>query len=58
MPEGEKTPARSGSRLTNPLMIGAFAGWNDAGEAATGVIDHLAESWDAEPLAETDPDDY
>ncbi|HSJ61295.1 MAG TPA: PAC2 family protein [Jiangellaceae bacterium] len=58
MPEGEKTPARSGSRLTNPLMIGAFAGWNDAGEAATGVIDHLAECWDAEPLAEIDPDDY
>src|SRR5919106_3916572 len=58
MPDGEKTAARPGGRLTNPLMVAAFAGWNDAGEAATGVIDHLADCWDAEPLAEIDPDDY
>lgn len=39
-------------------MIAAFAGWNDAGEAATGVIDHLAQCWDATPVTELDPDDY
>ncbi len=58
MPDGEKTADRPSERLTNPLMIAAFAGWNDAGEAATGVIDHLADCWDAEPLAEIDPEDY
>jgi proteasome assembly chaperone (PAC2) family protein len=39
-------------------MIAAFAGWNDAGEAATGVIDHLAECWDTTEVARLDPDDY
>ncbi|GAA4122099.1 filament polymerization regulator ParJ [Knoellia locipacati] len=39
-------------------MIAAFEGWNDAGEAATGVIEHLAELWDAEPVAALDPEDY
>lgn len=40
------------------VMVAAFAGWNDAGEAATGVVDHLAECWDAEPLDEIDPEEY
>jgi len=39
-------------------MIAAFEGWNDAAEAATGVIDHLVESWEAEQVAEIDPEDY
>lgn len=30
--------------LRNPIMIIAFGGWSDAGEAATGVITHLLES--------------
>lgn len=40
------------------VMVAAFAGWNDAGEAATGVVDHLAECWEAEPLDEIDPEEY
>ena len=44
--------------LDNPVLIAAFEGWNDAGEAATAVIDHLAELWDAEPVAALDPEDY
>lgn len=44
--------------LENAVMIAAFEGWNDAGEAATGVIEHLAELWDAEPVAALDPEDY
>jgi proteasome assembly chaperone (PAC2) family protein len=39
-------------------MIVAFEGWNDAGDAATTVIEHLLLAWDAEPLTELDPDDY
>ncbi|MQY08654.1 PAC2 family protein [Actinomadura macrotermitis] len=44
--------------LVDPVLVAAFEGWNDAGEAASGVIRHLAATWDAEPVAELDPDDY
>lgn len=44
--------------LVSPVMIAAFEGWNDAGEAASSVIEHLAHIWDAEPVAAFDPEDY
>ena len=34
--------------LRNPIMVMAFSGWNDAGEAATGAIDHLLGAWQNE----------
>jgi proteasome assembly chaperone (PAC2) family protein len=39
-------------------MVAAFEGWNDAGDAATGAVEHLGEVWDAEQVAEIDPDDF
>ncbi len=44
--------------LTDPIVIAAFEGWNDAGECATGVIEHLAATWDATPVAAMDPEEY
>ena len=44
--------------LVNPVLVAAFEGWNDAGEAASGVIQHLESNWNATPIAEVDPDDY
>lgn len=44
--------------LTEPVLIGAFEGWNDAGDAATTAVEHLELIWDARPLAALDPDDY
>ncbi|WP_201466913.1 PAC2 family protein [Janibacter melonis] len=44
--------------LHDPVMILAFEGWNDAGEAATSTLLHLAEAWDADPVAALDPEDY
>jgi len=44
--------------LRDPIMIAAFEGWNDAGEAATAAIEHLSEVWGAEPVAAIDPEDY
>ncbi|HEY9475996.1 MAG TPA: PAC2 family protein [Mycobacteriales bacterium] len=44
--------------LTDPVLIGAFEGWNDAGDAATTAVEHLELIWDARPLAALDPDDY
>ena len=44
-------------KLTAPVIIAAFEGWNDAGEAASGVITHLTEAWQAEPVGAIDPED-
>jgi predicted ATP-grasp superfamily ATP-dependent carboligase len=44
--------------LTDPVLIAAFEGWNDAGEAATSAVRHLAEVWDAEVVAALDPEEY
>jgi predicted ATP-grasp superfamily ATP-dependent carboligase len=44
--------------LVDPVMITAFEGWNDAGEAASSAMEHLELSWDAEPLGAIDPEDY
>lgn len=44
--------------LTDALVLAAFEGWNDAGEAASNALVHLAGLWHAETIAELDPDDY
>ncbi|MEP6598044.1 MAG: PAC2 family protein [Actinomycetota bacterium] len=44
--------------LKDAVLVAAFEGWNDAGDAATGAIEHLELIWDAEPLTAIDPDDY
>jgi PAC2 family len=44
--------------LSSPAVIAAFEGWNDAGEAASGVVDHLGLAWDATQVAAIDPEDY
>ncbi|MBM3721365.1 MAG: PAC2 family protein [Actinobacteria bacterium] len=44
--------------LRNPIMLAAFAGWNDAGESATGAINHLLTSWTHHKLGMMDPEDY
>ena len=41
-----------------PVLIAAFEGWNDAGDAATTAVGHLVRHWDAEPIAELDPEDF
>ena len=44
--------------LTDPVLIAAFEGWNDAADAASGAVDHLETVWDAQPLVALDPEDY
>ena len=44
--------------LVDPVIVAAFEGWNDAGDAASDAIGHLIEVWGATPLAEIDPEDY
>ncbi len=44
--------------LSEPVMIAAFEGWNDAGDAATTAARYLAERWDAEVVAAIDPEEF
>jgi proteasome assembly chaperone (PAC2) family protein len=44
--------------LVEPVVVAAFEGWNDAGDAASTAVEHLELSWDALPLAAVDPEDY
>lgn len=41
---------------TRPVLISAFTGWNDAGDAASTAVRTMVESWGATALAEIDPD--
>jgi hypothetical protein len=40
------------------VALCAFEGWNDAAEAASGVVNHLGMEWESTPIAAIDPDDY
>ena len=44
--------------LHRPIVIAAFTGWNDAGDAASNSVRHLIEAWNAQPLAEIDPEEF
>ena len=44
--------------LSEPVLIAAFEGWNDAGDAATTAARYLAERWDAELIAMIDPEEF
>ena len=45
-------------RLRTPVVIAAFAGWNDAGEAASNAGHHLADVWATRPFATIDAEDF
>jgi proteasome assembly chaperone (PAC2) family protein len=52
-------PRRPGALgLRAPVLVAAFEGWNDAGEAATAAVEHLELQWDAENVAALDSEDY
>jgi proteasome assembly chaperone (PAC2) family protein len=57
-PTAADVPADEQADLVEPVMICAFEGWNDAGDAATAAIEHLQLTWEATELSEVDPDDY
>lgn len=45
-------------KLDRPVLIAAFEGWNDAGDAASGAVEHLELTWDAQLITEVDSDDF
>jgi proteasome assembly chaperone (PAC2) family protein len=44
--------------LRAPVLVAAFEGWNDAGDAATDAVEHLTDVWDGTEVAALDPDDF
>jgi proteasome assembly chaperone (PAC2) family protein len=44
--------------LRSPVVVAAFSGWNDAGDAATAAARHLVQVWQAERFAEIDPEEF
>ena len=51
--EGGPPPA-----LRSPILVCAFAGWNDAAGSATTALTSVAESLDAELIAQVDPEEF
>ena len=48
----------SHTELNRPVMIAAFRGWNDAGDAASFAAQHLQRVWRAESMASVDPETF
>lgn len=44
--------------LVDPVMVAAFEGWNDAGDAASAAVTHLEREWKGEVFAALDAEDY
>jgi proteasome assembly chaperone (PAC2) family protein len=44
--------------LRQPVLVAAFRGWNDAGDAASFAAAHLGRVWSASELASIDPEDF
>ena len=45
-------------KLRNPVLVCAFKGWNDAGEAATAALGYLLDAFDAQEFAQIDPEEF
>ena len=45
-------------QLRNPVVIAAFAGWNDAADAATTSIKFLIDRWKPTRFAEIEPEEF
>jgi proteasome assembly chaperone (PAC2) family protein len=49
---------RERPELRAPVMVCAFRGWNDAGEAATAALSYIRGSFEAREVAGIDPEDF
>lgn len=44
--------------LQDTIIVAAFEGWNDAGDAASDALEHLDVIWEAETIVEIDDEAY
>ncbi|MGH9259326.1 MAG: PAC2 family protein, partial [Acidimicrobiales bacterium] len=40
------------------MLVAAFEGWNDAGDAASGAVRYLINRYDGELVADIDAEEY
>ena len=45
-------------QLQEPVLIIAFRGWNDGGEASTSALAYLRDRWEARSFADLDVEDF
>lgn len=45
-------------RLRSPILVAAFAGWNDAASSATTALEAVAVALDSDPIAALDPEEF
>src|ERR671930_2757546 len=45
-------------KLERPVLVAAFRGWNDGAQAASLAAGYLARLWEAEQIAEVDPEGF
>jgi predicted ATP-grasp superfamily ATP-dependent carboligase len=45
-------------KLRRPVMVCAFKGWNDAGEAASAAVSFISDSVDSEEVGTIDPEEF
>ena len=44
--------------LERPVLVTAFRGWNDGGQGASLAAGYLARLWDAQLIADVDPEEF
>jgi predicted ATP-grasp superfamily ATP-dependent carboligase len=44
--------------LDRPILVAAFRGWNDGGQGASLAAGYLARLWDADQIADVDPEEF
>jgi hypothetical protein len=45
-------------KLTRPVLVAAFRGWNDGAQAASLAAGYLAKLWGADQIADIDPEGF
>jgi predicted ATP-grasp superfamily ATP-dependent carboligase len=56
--ETEEIAEHQQLKLSDPVMVAAFRGWNDAGEGASFAVQHLVRVWSAQKLASIEPEEF
>src|SRR3954465_3314784 len=49
---------RERPNLRSPVMVCAFRGWNDAGEAASPAVSFITDRFDSIEVARIDPEEF
>jgi hypothetical protein len=57
-PDGPPFGKAALPQLHHTVVVAAFEGWNDAGDAASDALEHLEAIWEADPILEIDDEAY